>query len=128
MQITTYNDQGSHDVTTPNWNMLLASADVVWVDIAGPGDSDLELMRDVFHFHPLAIEDTVNQRQRPGGRCAGSAVDPVLFPPWRQPGRPDSDGHRGGSVAGTNGPRPADSHHRQGSSQRAGEPVGDGGL
>jgi magnesium transporter len=37
----------------------------VWVDITGPSQADLEVMRGVFRFHPLAIEDTINQRQRP---------------------------------------------------------------
>jgi magnesium transporter len=38
---------------------------VVWVDITGPTEDDVRLMHDVFHFHPLAIEDTRNMRQRP---------------------------------------------------------------
>ncbi len=38
---------------------------VVWVDISGPDAEAEVLMRDVFNFHPLAIEDTRNQRQRP---------------------------------------------------------------
>lgn len=66
MQITAYNAQGAHDVPIPNWDTLLAAtADIIWVDISGPGEADLTLMRDVFHFHPLAIEDTRNQHQRP---------------------------------------------------------------
>jgi magnesium transporter len=35
------------------------------VDIAGPDDGEAAMMRDLFHFHPLAIEDTRNQHQRP---------------------------------------------------------------
>ena len=38
---------------------------VVWVDIAGVHAEAEVLMREVFNFHPLAIEDTRNQRQRP---------------------------------------------------------------
>jgi magnesium transporter len=38
---------------------------VIWADITGPADEDVQIMRDVFHFHPLAIEDTRNARQRP---------------------------------------------------------------
>lgn len=38
---------------------------LVWVDILGPGEDEIALMRDIFHFHPLAIEDTRNHRQRP---------------------------------------------------------------
>jgi magnesium transporter len=67
MHLTVYNAQGSREVTTPpNWDALLAStSDVIWLDIIGPHEDDIKLMRDVFHFHPLAIEDTRNQRQRP---------------------------------------------------------------
>jgi magnesium transporter len=66
MQITAYNAQGSRDLPTPpDRDTLLASADVLWVDITGPSEDDLKLMRDVFQFHPLAIDDTRNQRQRP---------------------------------------------------------------
>lgn len=44
---------------------LLAAGTLVWVDITGPSEPGVAVMRDVFHFHPLAIEDTFNQRQRP---------------------------------------------------------------
>jgi magnesium transporter len=38
---------------------------VIWLDITEPDDDAIQIMRDVFHFHPLAIEDTHNHRQRP---------------------------------------------------------------
>jgi magnesium transporter len=45
---------------------LLATADgVVWVDMTGPTDADVAVLRDVFHFHPLAIEDATHREQRP---------------------------------------------------------------
>lgn len=44
---------------------LLAAGKLVWVDLTGPSEAGVAVMRDVFHFHPLAIEDTFNQRQRP---------------------------------------------------------------
>jgi magnesium transporter len=51
---------------TPDVAALLASAETLfWVDMIGPTAEDLTVMREVFHFHPLAIEDTTNQRQRP---------------------------------------------------------------
>lgn len=37
----------------------------LWVDITGPEAEHLEVMARLFHVHPLAIEDTRNQRQRP---------------------------------------------------------------
>jgi magnesium transporter len=45
--------------------LLQSDTEIVWVDLVGPDEESVALMRDVFHFHPLAIEDTRNQRQRP---------------------------------------------------------------
>lgn len=44
---------------------LMKNDALVWVDITGPGDAGLKVMQDQFHFHPLAIEDTTNHKQRP---------------------------------------------------------------
>ena len=38
---------------------------VFWVDIDKPEDEDYALLDDVFGFHPLAIEDSINRAQRP---------------------------------------------------------------
>jgi magnesium transporter len=38
---------------------------VFWVDIDHPEDEDYALLDDVFGFHPLAIEDSINRAQRP---------------------------------------------------------------
>lgn len=37
----------------------------IWIDITSPQEDDVHLMEQVFKFHPLAIEDTRNQQQRP---------------------------------------------------------------
>jgi len=37
----------------------------IWVDITDPTDEDVRLLEQQFRFHPLAIEDTRNQHQRP---------------------------------------------------------------
>lgn len=45
---------------------LLTDANaLLWVDITGTDVAYERLLREVFQFHPLAIEDTRNQRQRP---------------------------------------------------------------
>ena len=36
-----------------------------WLDIAAPDDAEHSLLSDVFGFHPLLIEDVVNEIQRP---------------------------------------------------------------
>ncbi len=36
-----------------------------WVDMEKPGDEEISLLDDVFGFHPLAIEDSIQYTQRP---------------------------------------------------------------
>lgn len=51
---------------SPDIAALLASPETMfWVDMEGPTPEGIRLMREVFRFHHLAIEDTTNQRQRP---------------------------------------------------------------
>ena len=37
---------------------------LLWVDILTPDDSDVAVLRDEFHFHPLSIEDALREEQR----------------------------------------------------------------
>jgi magnesium transporter len=39
--------------------------DTLWLDIVDPDDDDIRLLREDFHFHPLAIEDATHRHQRP---------------------------------------------------------------
>ena len=65
MRTTVFGAEGVRVVDSPDWEALLASDQhIVWVDMDGPDEADTHVMRDVFHFHPLAIEDTTNHRQR----------------------------------------------------------------
>jgi magnesium transporter len=34
---------------------------LIWVDLEGPGQPELKILSDVFHFHPLTIEDCGNE-------------------------------------------------------------------
>jgi magnesium transporter len=43
---------------------LLASGHFFWLDIWEPGSEDFEILRDVFGFHPLAVEDSQHFDQR----------------------------------------------------------------
>ncbi|MBI1256145.1 MAG: magnesium/cobalt transporter CorA [Chloroflexi bacterium] len=68
MRIVQFTAEGQKSIEKPDWAALMAQAgegNVFWVDLAGPSDEDVRLMHDTFHFHPLAIEDTKNGRQRP---------------------------------------------------------------
>jgi len=37
----------------------------VWLDLQDPQDRDIALLREEFHFHPLAIEDATRHHERP---------------------------------------------------------------
>src|SRR4051812_2692522 len=54
------------EVTVEEISNLLEQKEVTfWLDIADPTDADIALLRDEFHFHPLAIEDTTRTHERP---------------------------------------------------------------
>ena len=64
--ITHYTQHAIRDVSWDELAPSLSSQEgALWVDITAPGESDLALLESVFHFHPLALEDTRNQKQRP---------------------------------------------------------------
>jgi len=66
VKITRYRVDGVQDSPPEPLPQQLAREDgALWVDMTGPTEDDLRTLRDVFHFHPLAIEDTLKQRQRP---------------------------------------------------------------
>jgi magnesium transporter len=43
---------------------LLAAGDFFWLDLHQPNEEDFQILRDVFKFHPLAIEDSEQFHQR----------------------------------------------------------------
>lgn len=43
---------------------LLASGEFFWLDLDRPGPEDFPILRDVFDFHPLAVEDSEHFGQR----------------------------------------------------------------
>lgn len=68
MKITLVSADGVQEAAAADLTNLLASEDAtttLWVDMTGPSDQDIQAMRDVFGFHPMAIRDTRNERQRP---------------------------------------------------------------
>ncbi len=67
MTITIYTSHKTETIQRSDLAARLAAQNggVIWLDITGPSEDDVQTMRDVFHFHPLAIEDTRNARQRP---------------------------------------------------------------
>lgn len=66
MTITVFDTNGPRTGSLDELPALLAGdTGTVWVDLIGPDETSLQIMHDIFHFHPLAIEDTHNHRQRP---------------------------------------------------------------
>ncbi len=46
-------------------NLLSGKDNLVWIDIEKPTDEDNKILTDVFHFHPLTIEDAIETRNHP---------------------------------------------------------------
>lgn len=65
MDIRVFDQQTSRTAKIEDLESLLKSDTIFWVDIFECTDAEASILRDVFKFHPLAIEDTRNHRQRP---------------------------------------------------------------
>lgn len=66
MRVTAFSAEGARPASAADLpGLLRAPGTTVWVDITGPDADGLRVLHDVFAFHPLAIEDTRNQEQRP---------------------------------------------------------------
>jgi magnesium transporter len=57
----------------------LADGDFFWLDLHGPGPEELAMLREVFGFHPLAVEDSEHFGQRAKAEEYGDAVFLVLY-------------------------------------------------
>jgi len=55
---------GEMPLTRESAERLLASGTFFWIDLHRPTEDDFAVLRDVFHFHPLAIEDSEHFGQR----------------------------------------------------------------
>ena len=56
---------GAVDFSREQAEELLARGDFFWLDLDCPDADDFTVLREVFKFHPLAIEDSENFGQRP---------------------------------------------------------------
>jgi magnesium transporter len=63
---TVIHDRGSEEMhfNRENVERLLAGGSFFWVDVAQPNEADYAILRDVFKFHPLAVEDSEKFDQR----------------------------------------------------------------
>src|SRR6266566_3778983 len=67
---------------------LVDAAVTVWLDLRDPDHSDLAVLSEEFGLHPLAVEDSVQEHQRP-------KLDPLPEPPVPERVR-SAAGHRHG--------------------------------
>lgn len=66
MKITRFNADGLQDVEVNDLKTYLDSTqDIVWIDITEPTADNLRFLKEIYQFHPLAIEDTLFEHQRP---------------------------------------------------------------
>ncbi len=54
-----------------------------WLDLTAPGHEDLAQLREIFGFHPLALEDSESFSQRPKLDNYGDHVFLVFYGAWR---------------------------------------------
>jgi magnesium transporter len=55
---------GELHLSRKNVELLLASGGFFWIDLHRPAEEDFAILRDVFGFHPLALEDSEHLGQR----------------------------------------------------------------
>ena len=75
---------------------LSRSTTLLWLDIEDPTQEDTKLLRDVFGFHPLAVEDAIRAHERPKvdaygfvtPRLAESPGEPLAEEQEIEPGEP----------------------------------------
>lgn len=66
MRVWMLDQAGCHIVEKPDWTTLLGDKkETIWVDLVHDEPEGLPLLSETFKFHPLAVEDTFNERQRP---------------------------------------------------------------
>ena len=74
-------DDGAHEIhfSREEVEKLLSGDSFFWLDLDRPDDDDFEILRDVFKFHPLAVEDSEHFGQRAKIDDYGDVFFLVLF-------------------------------------------------
>ena len=76
-------ESGAERHTVAELDDLLAKNDLIWVDIPSCDDDAARVLRDVFHFHPLAIRDCVERNRVPRVHPYDDHVLVVMHTPER---------------------------------------------
>jgi len=77
--VLVYKDGEVHEeaAVDPAW-LQPGSGVIVWVDIQSPNDADRKVLSDTFHFHELAIEDSVLEVHHPKIESYGNMLYLIL--------------------------------------------------
>ncbi|HEY4452056.1 MAG TPA: magnesium/cobalt transporter CorA [Solirubrobacteraceae bacterium] len=67
----------------------LAGDQFFWLDLTSPSAAELDQLRELFGFHPLALEDALHFGQRPKLDAYGSHVFMVFYGAHQEPGDED---------------------------------------
>lgn len=65
------------DAVDPAW-LKPGAPEVVWVDIATPGEGEKKILSETFHFHELAVEDAVLELHHPKIETYGGMLYLIL--------------------------------------------------
>jgi magnesium transporter len=76
---------------------LLADDEYFWLDLDAPSEADVKTLAELFHFHPLSVEDMVKRGQRPKLEDFGDYMFLVYYGA-RSPG--DESEEAGGGTGG----------------------------
>jgi magnesium transporter len=72
-------DGSSVPASRPAVEAALSSDELLWLDLRMPDDEAVEMLRDVFKFHPVALEDVDEFGQRPKAERFGDVVYIVAY-------------------------------------------------
>jgi len=65
------------EAVDPAW-LKPGAPEIVWVDIASPGEAEKKLLSETFHFHELAVEDAVLELHHPKIETYGGMLYLIL--------------------------------------------------
>jgi magnesium transporter len=78
---------------------LLGRDEYFWLDLDAPGEAEVDTLEDLFHFHPLALEDLRKKGQRPKLEDFGDYMFLVYYgavaPEGSEPPSPDAPADSG---------------------------------
>jgi magnesium transporter len=80
IQVCSYRDGDVKELDASEISDVIEDPErMLWVDVCGPTDEDLNCLQEEFALHPLAIEDVRHRRQRPKLELYGEHVFIVAY-------------------------------------------------